>query len=57
MLRNLVPKEVIFVSESGVKTPEDIMNIKAFGADAVLIGEMLMRESDKRGLLERLKAI
>ena len=42
-LRNLVPKDVLFVSESGVKSPDDIRDIKAFGADAVLIGEALMR--------------
>lgn len=56
-LRNLVPSNVLFVSESGVKSPDDIRAIKKFGADAVLIGEMLMRETDKKGLLERLKAI
>lgn len=50
-LRSLVPADVIFVSESGVKTVDDIKAIKDFGANAVLIGETLMRADDKRKLL------
>ena len=54
-LRSLVPENVIFVSESGVKTPDDIKAIKEFGADAVLIGEALMRASDKKKMLSDLR--
>lgn len=50
-LRSLVPENVIFVSESGVKTVDDIKAIKDFGANAVLIGETLMRADDKKKLL------
>ena len=46
-LRNMIPKEVLFVSESGVKTPEDVRKLREIGADAVLIGETLMRAADK----------
>lgn len=56
-LRTLVPEGVIFVSESGVKTVDDIRQIKDFGADAVLIGEMLMRAENKRELIEAMKAV
>lgn len=51
-LRSLIPEGVIFVSESGVKTPEDVRKIRESGADAVLIGEALMRAEDKRAVLE-----
>ena len=54
-LRSLVPSDIIFVSESGVQSVEDIKAIKEFGADAVLIGEMLMRAKDKKDLLTQLR--
>jgi len=38
-----VPKEIVLVSESGIRTAEDLARIKACGVDAVLIGEALMR--------------
>ncbi len=54
-LRGSIPRDILFVSESGVKTPEDIRNITLFGADAVLIGETVMRAKDKKAELARLK--
>lgn len=54
-LRDLVPKDILFVSESGVSSPEDIKNIKDMGADAVLVGEILMRSTDKKATLDWLK--
>ena len=54
-LRNMIPKEVLFVSESGVKTPEDVQKLREIGADAVLIGETLMRAADKSEALAYLK--
>jgi indole-3-glycerol phosphate synthase len=36
----------VIVSESGVWTPDDIRYLKKTGADAALIGESLMRETD-----------
>ena len=50
-LRELVPEDVIFVSESGVRDAEDIRRLSAMGADAVLIGETLMRTKDKKAML------
>ena len=50
-LRSLVPEGVLFVSESGVRTPADVADIAAVGADAVLIGEALMRSPDKTAML------
>lgn len=55
-LRELIPPEKIYVAESGVKTPTDVATLKRIGADAVLIGETLMRASDKRAELQRLRA-
>lgn len=46
-----VPKEIVLVSESGIKTAEDLARIKACGVDAVLIGEALMR--GQSGLMEQ----
>lgn len=54
-LRKNVPKEVIFISESGIKTPDDVRILKENNVDAVLIGETLMRSNDKKTLIEALK--
>ncbi len=54
-LRKLIPQNVIFVSESGVKTAEDVRLLREAGADAVLIGETLMRAADKKAKLNELK--
>lgn len=54
-MRELVPENIIFVSESGVKTPEDIKLLRESGADAVLIGETLMRADNKTAKLAELK--
>lgn len=50
-LRELIPPEVLFVSESGIKDENDIRALRDAGADAVLIGETLMRAEDKGALL------
>lgn len=54
-LRELVPPGRIYVAESGVKLPEDVGALKALGADAVLVGEALMRAEDKSGLLRAMR--
>ena len=56
-LRSLVPRDVLFVSESGVRSPEDVQKLREIGADAVLIGEALMRAGDKKAMLSELKSI
>ena len=54
-LRDLIPDDIIFVSESGVKSTDDIRVIREIGADAVLIGETLMRADDKKAKLDELR--
>ena len=54
-LRKLVPPEKLFVSESGIKTAEDIANLRRDGVNAVLIGETLMRSEDKKAELDALR--
>ncbi len=54
-LRSLVPSDVVFVSESGIRGPEDTKVLYENGTDAVLIGETLMRSPDKKKMLGRLK--
>ena len=56
-MRELVPKNVLFVSESGVKSAEDVALLREIGADAVLIGETLMRAEDKEKKLNELRGI
>ncbi len=53
-LRDLVPSGVLFVSESGVRGPADVEAARDMGADAVLVGEALMRAADKRKRLAEL---
>ena len=53
-LRKMAPDNVIFVSESGIRTPEDIRLLYENKVDAVLIGETLMRSPDKKAALESL---
>ncbi len=54
-LRDLVPPAILFVSESGIRTPEDIARLSACGVDAVLIGETFMRSPDKKAALDALR--
>jgi indole-3-glycerol phosphate synthase len=54
-LRELIPPEKIYVAESGVKNAADISTLKKIGADAVLIGETLMRSADKKKTLAELR--
>ena len=54
-LRQMIPPEILFVSESGVGSAEDVSSLRGIGADAVLIGETLMRAEDKKAKLRELK--
>lgn len=54
-LRDLIPREVLFVSESGVRDAGDVGRLRETGADAVLIGETLMRAPDKKAMLDMLR--
>lgn len=54
-LRKLVPKEVLFLSESGIRTPEDMEKLRRAEADGVLIGEAMMRSGRKQEFLKTLQ--
>ena len=56
-LRKLIPRDILFVAESGVKTAADVCSLRAIGADAVLVGETLMRAEDKTQKLNELRGI
>lgn len=55
-LRALVGNDALFVAESGLKTVDDIVVQHSAGADAVLVGEMLMRAPDRVALLKAIRA-
>ncbi len=54
-LRRLVPENIIFVAESGIRTAEDIEKLQQGNVQAVLIGETLMRCQDKKAMLDELR--
>ena len=54
-LRNLIPRNILFVSESGVKTASDVQTLREIGADAVLVGETLMKAENKCEKLKELR--
>nr|WP_302649460.1 indole-3-glycerol phosphate synthase TrpC [uncultured Agathobaculum sp.] len=54
-LRAGAPAGTIFVAESGVSCPEDAAKLRQAGADAILVGEYLMRSPDKQSALQALR--
>ena len=54
-LRRLVPDDILFVAESGIRTAGDIKQLEQAGVNAVLIGETLMRAKDKKAELDLLR--
>ncbi len=54
-LREQIPRDILFVAESGISHTSDISDLVAAGADAVLIGEFLMKSEDKRAALQELR--
>ena len=54
-LRELVPPEILFVSESGIRSAADIRRLRDMGVNAVLVGETLMKAEDKRAKLRELR--
>ena len=54
-LRNSIPHGVACIAESGVRTPEDAAALYRAGADAVLVGEALMRAADRGAFLARMR--
>ncbi len=54
-MRELVPENIIFVSESGVRDANDIGLLRQAGVNAVLIGEALMRAGNRQAKLAELR--
>ena len=54
-LRDRIPADCLYVAESGVKSPEDVKILSRIGADAVLMGEVLMRAKDKGAMLSAMR--
>lgn len=54
-LAELIPYDAVLVSESGMKNGTDLRMVKEYGADAVLIGETLMRSEDIKGTIDDLR--
>ena len=55
-LRRLVPKEVVLVAESGIHSAADARRMRDAGADAILVGEVLMRSTDPAATIRELTA-
>ena len=55
-LRKAIPKEKIFVAESGITKASDADGLKAAGVQAVLVGEALMRSAAPAAFLKELRA-
>ena len=53
-LRPLIPPEIRFVAESGIHTADDAARMRAAGADAILVGEAIMRAADKPSKIREL---
>lgn len=51
-LRDLIPSSVLYIAESGVKTPADVGAVARIGADGVLMGEALMRADNIAAFLQ-----
>lgn len=54
-IKKIIPDNIVFVAESGIKKRSDIIMLEEAGVNAVLIGESLMREKDKAAAIKRLK--
>lgn len=53
-LRRRVPSDIVFVAESGIRTPADVARLKGASVDAMLVGESLMKETDVGKAVDRL---
>ena len=54
-LKQLVPNEILFVSESGIHSPKEVERLREIAVDAVLIGESIMKSSDRKAEINRLR--
>ena len=51
-----VPEDIILVSESGIKTPAEARQVYEWGANAILVGEGLMRSPDPAAAIQSFMA-
>ncbi len=56
-LSYLIPKNCLFISESGIRNRQDIEKLSFYGVDAVLIGEALMSADDPKNKLKGLAGV
>lgn len=55
MLRKNIPKDILFIAESGISSVDDAITLIKSGADGLLIGEAMMRSSDKKTFIEKIR--
>ena len=56
-LRSFVPEGILYVVESGINSAEDARRARECGADALLVGESLMRAPDRRIAIENFRRV
>ena len=56
-LAKMAPANCTLVSESGIKTPQDVVRLKEAGAHAILVGESLLREDSPGGAAAHLMGL
>jgi len=56
-LQKIIPAGTLTVAESGIKSAEEVRALKSSGVDAVLIGESLMRATDRKKFLSELLSV
>ncbi|WP_407371827.1 indole-3-glycerol phosphate synthase TrpC [Carnobacterium sp.] len=54
-LRSQVPKDILFIAESGIKTRKDVSVLVEGSVDGILIGETMMLAKDKKARLSELR--
>ena len=54
-LKKLVPDNILFVAESGIKTAQDVQALREDKVNGILIGETLMRADNKKAMLDELR--
>lgn len=56
-LRKLVPDNILFIAESGIKTNTDINRLRKANVNGVLIGETFMKAENKKEMLQKLREV
>lgn len=56
-LRKLVPDNILFIAESGIKTNADINRLRKANVNGVLIGETFMKAENKKEMLQELRGV